>query len=169
MKAAVLTALAFLTAVPAYAAPRFPMPTAPFSAIVISAHDGDTLTVQTSDRHWYKVRLESCDSPELQVSGKWPDQPGGWQAHTALDHLILGKTVTVDPVGESYHRLVADIHVRNIDVCEEMAREGEAWVDPRYTHDARLFMAQDYAAKHHLGIWGSSDPIPPWIWRHEAH
>jgi micrococcal nuclease len=152
----------FLTS-PAQAAQRV----APFQAIVVAAHDGDTVTLVTPDHRRIKTRLAYCDSPELAMPGKWPDQSGGWEAHTAIDNLILGKTVTVQPIGESYHRMVADLHLGAMDVCEEMAREGQAMIDPRYTQTPALYMAQDEAAKARRGLWADPAPEPPWEFRAE--
>jgi micrococcal nuclease len=157
--------LSFLST-PALAAHRVILPHAPFTAIILACHDGDTCLALTPDHHRVKIRLAHCDSPEMEQPGKWPLQPGAYEAHTAIDNLILGKAVTVIPTGtESYHRTVADIHFSNFDVCEEMAREGEAMIDPRYTHDTRLFMTQDEAAKEKRGLWRDRAPICPWEWR----
>jgi micrococcal nuclease len=164
MKALAFSVILSLLSFPAHAAHRVILPQ-PYQAIVYSIHDGDTLTILHAG-HREKIRLHACDSPELAVPGKWPDQPGGYEATAALIHLIMGQTVTIIPNGtESYHRMVADIHFQNFDVCEEMLREGEAMADPRYTHDTRLFAAQDEAAKEKRGLWKDRAVICPWEWR----
>jgi micrococcal nuclease len=162
--------LAFILSVfafPAHAANR-----APFQAIVAAIHDGDTFSVITPDHRWHKIRLASCDSPEEPVPGKWSKQPYADAATSALIHFIMGQTVTVFPDGtESYHRTVAAIEFKDVDVCEAMAREGLAWIDPRHDHNRmELYAAQDDAARHHRGIWASdTEPVPPWIRRRMSH
>src|SRR4051794_35294322 len=94
----------FITVIsPANAAP-------PYQAIVLSVHDGDSLTA-LHNSHREKLRLANCDSPERAVPGKWSDQPGAWDATAALIRMVMGQTVTVHPVGESYNRIVANIHI----------------------------------------------------------
>lgn len=139
----------------------------PYQAIIISVHDGDT-ALALHDGHREKLRLASCDSPE-RATPEWPDQPASWEATAALIRLIMGQTVTVVPTGqESYHRTVAAIHVGQVDVCEEMLREGEAMIDPRYSSDPALYEVQRQAIIARRGIW-AGQPVFPWVWRRMAH
>jgi len=79
----------------------------------IEVHDGDTFL--TSKGIW--IRLSGVDCPEL---GKW----GGKKATTILSKLILGKTITYQPVGRSYHRVLANVWVHGRSVNNYMRHMG---------------------------------------------
>src|SRR4051812_6608291 len=108
-----IAALCFLSA-PANATDfckKPPFPATPFTAPVTRIHDGDTFYVTTPDHLEVKVRLHSCESPEIETS-QWPTQPGGIDARNVLQRLILRKSVLVIPTGKwSYCRPVVDVHI----------------------------------------------------------
>lgn len=72
---------------------------------VVKVIDGDTFIVNRKVDGTNKVRLANVDAPELY-------QYGGRQSANALKNLIAGKQVTLNPVGRSYDRVVADVRVR---------------------------------------------------------
>jgi endonuclease YncB( thermonuclease family) len=79
----------------------------------IEVHDGDTFLTR-SDR-W--IRLANVNCPEL---GSY----GGRKATAILTSLIEGKTITYQPVGKSYGRIVAYVWVNGRSVNNAMKRLG---------------------------------------------
>ncbi len=77
---------------------------------VISVHDGDTLTVRNEHGHAIKVRLYGIDCPEMEQRGKWGAQPFAKEAQLFVRSLTRRHPqVEVEPMGESYGRVVAII------------------------------------------------------------
>jgi len=66
--------------------------------------DGDTFVVRTNVGGSNYIRIANKDSPE-----KW--QFGYDSAKESLKRQIQGKTVTLQPVGRSYGRVVAKVRV----------------------------------------------------------
>ena len=79
----------------------------------IQVHDGDTFL--TESNVW--VRLARVYCPE---TGEY----GSKKAATILASLILGKTISYEPVGRSYHRIVANVWVHGRSVNNYMRRMG---------------------------------------------
>lgn len=63
-----------------------------FKAWVIGVHDGDIITVLTSDNPQIKVRIKGIDCPELK-------QDFGQKAKRATSALHLGKDVRIKQAG----------------------------------------------------------------------
>jgi len=66
------------------------------------ARDGDTLELYRKINGSNFVRLANVNAPELY-------QFGGKEAQRRLNSRTQGKTVTVQPVGRSYGRVVANV------------------------------------------------------------
>ena len=75
----------------------------------VEVHDGDTFL--TSGGVW--VRLAGVNCPE---NGKW----GSIVARRRLAGLILDRTIAYEPVGRSYHRIVANVWAGNRSVNRYM-------------------------------------------------
>ncbi|NQV88045.1 MAG: hypothetical protein HQ402_00625 [Parcubacteria group bacterium] len=74
--------------------------------------DGDTFRVKGGQF----IRIANIDTPEK-------GRKGSASATHALEDLIEGKTVTLNPVGKSYGRIVADkIKVGSVSVEQKMRR-----------------------------------------------
>ena len=132
-----------------------------FSAHVVAVIDGDTLVVAHDDRGNRKstVRLADIDAPEKS-------QPYGSASRVALLMLVLHKQVQVTPrVIDDYGRVVATVHVDNIDVSDAQVRRGMAWEYSRYHAKQSLKMLEDEARRARLGLWLQSNPVPPWEFR----
>ena len=84
-----------------------------YHAKCIEVHDGDTCNTR-SGRY---IRLAGVNCPELGTYG-------GQKAKTILARLIKGKTITYEPVGRSYHRIVANVWVYGRNVNNYMRRLG---------------------------------------------
>ena len=99
-----------------FASPH-PQYTEDFEAVVERVHDGDTITLNTSDRDFlFPLRLLDIDAPEMNAGGK--------EARDWLRERILGQEITVimDPnmrVGK-YGRLLGRVFFGGFDVGEEM-------------------------------------------------
>ena len=90
------------------------MPRTRFNALVSSVIDGDTF--RTRGPH-EDIRLARVYAPELGA-------PGGENAKRILSNKILNRVVTIDPVGTSYQRTVAEVWVDGENVNDFMRRQG---------------------------------------------
>ncbi len=98
--------------------------------------DGDSVTVTTEHRTTLRVRLLGIDAPEIP-HGQKPGQPYGEEARDNLDHLIGGKTVSVDAYEpDEYERVLAlvwdeQLNVNLLMVAMGYAEDGLAVPMPR--------------------------------------
>ena len=126
------------------------------SGKVVSIHDGDTITV-LSGKEQTKVRLYGIDAPEKK-------QDYGQRSKQFLASLIAGQVVEVDPKGKDrYKRTLGIIHFKGQDINAQMVLNGYAWAYVKYS---RIYVNQENTARENKrGLWQSSDPTPPWVWR----
>jgi endonuclease YncB( thermonuclease family) len=95
-----------------------------FDAVVVKVHDGDTVTLRTSDRGFdFPLRLLNIDAKELSEGG---DEARDW-----LSARLTGESVRVlidksQRVGK-YGRLLGRILHHGLDVAEEMLGLGMVW------------------------------------------
>jgi hypothetical protein len=82
-------------------------------AVCDHVEDGDTL--KTSAGEW--IRLANVCTPEK-------GRPAWETAKRTLESLVLHKSITVEPAGTSYGRVVANVRVGNIDVNQTMRNRG---------------------------------------------
>lgn len=91
---------------------------------VVGVHDGDSLTLLTSENVQIKVRLECIDAPELQ-------QPFGVASKKALSDLVFDKTVRLEETGKDrYKRTLGNIYIGETSVNPSMVEKGMAWFLP---------------------------------------
>lgn len=130
----------------------------PYPAKVVSVHDGDTITVRTSET--IKIRLDGIDAPELK-------QPFGQASKQALSGLVFGQNVTVKPRSKDrYGRTIARIEVGGRDVSLIQAETGLAWWYQRYAKtDTAISAAQNKAKAKKAGLWADPSPVAPWDFR----
>ena len=130
----------------------------PFQAVVVSVHDGDTITVRTDET--IKIRINGIDAPELK-------QPFGQASKQAMSGLVYGKTVTVKPdKKDRYGRLLARVEIGGKDTSLTMVNLGMAhWYEAYAKHDTQLQSAQSKAKGAKTGIWSDPDTIAPWVFR----
>ena len=123
---------------------------------VVSVHDGDTITV-LQNKQQIKVRLFGIDAPELK-------QPYGKKSKQFLANLIVGEVVEVEKNGKDrYKRTLGIIHYKGQDINAQMVLNGYAWAYVKYS---RIYVNQEKLARENKrGLWQSSDPTPPWVWR----
>lgn len=127
-----------------------------FPAKVIKISDGDTITV-LSGKEQTKVRLYGIDAPEKK-------QDYGQKSRQFLASLIAGQVVEVEPKGKDrYKRTLGIIHQKGQDINAQMVKNGYAWAYVKYS---KIYVDQEKTArKNKLGLWQSSNPTPPWVWR----
>lgn len=134
-----------------------PTPTALYGRVQY-VYDGDTLAIDTEQGR-IVARLWGMDAPES-------DQPGGSDATAALRRLVHRRVVAVHVVDrDQYGRIVARVHIDDVDVSREMIRMGHAWVYRQYTRDSTLYRAEREAKHYRRGLWRHPRPTPPWVWR----
>lgn len=87
-----------------------------------TVHDGDTLAVQGQS-----IRLAGVDAEELS-------EPNGPAARIELISVVQGHTLTCEPKGKSYNRVVAVCHTeQGININAEIIRHGYALDCARYS------------------------------------
>jgi endonuclease YncB( thermonuclease family) len=132
--------------------------------------DGDTVIVSSTWRNT-TIRLDSIDCPE-------DGQPWGNVATAGLIKMIGGRRIRLEKHGnDHYGRLLATIYVQDkrgsewLNVNEKMVVKGHAWVMRKYFNhlsEARketLIRLERWARMKKVGLWSTSNPIPPWKWR----
>jgi endonuclease YncB( thermonuclease family) len=126
------------------------------STRVVAVTDGDTLKVLSSHNIQTTIRLEGIDAPEK-------GQAYGQRAKQTLAALCFGKEVQVLPkTKDRYGRTVARIICQGKDMSTEMIRAGLAWHYTKYSKDPTLADEEKRAKNRRVGLWSSSNPIPPW-------
>ena len=110
---------------------------------VFKVTDGDTIKVQSN-------------------------QPHGAQAKAALAKLVNGQRVQLDVVTQDrYERVVAVVYVGDLNVNEQMVKNGHAWAYREYLKDKNYCRWEDQARQQKRGLWAlkASDWIYPSDWR----
>lgn len=132
---------------------------------IIGVTDGDSLTLLDSARQTHRIRLAGIDAPEKK-------QDFGQRAKTNLSTWAFGHSASADcRKRERYQRQICVVRVAGKDVGLAQIRSGLAWWYRQYareqTPEERLYyeQAEANAETHRLGLWSSSDPVPPWDWR----
>lgn len=134
----------------------------PITARVVGVHDGDTITVLTSDKRQVRIRFAEIDAPELS-------QPYGKKAKQLLSRMVFGKDVSITPMTiDKYRRIVARVSQGNSDINLALVQTGAAWAYRKYVTDPAFLEAEAEARNARTGLWAlQPDQImPPWEWRH---
>lgn len=120
--------------------------------------DGDTIVV-VADTGEVRVRLAQIDAPEK-------DQDFGLQSTLSLTELLRGKKVElIGDTKDRYGRLVAEVLLDGENINALQVKRGAAWVYTKYAHDQNLVGYEQTAKDDKLGLWASTDPMPPWEFR----
>ena len=91
------------------------------TGLVVSAHDGDTLTVLVGKQQ-VKVRLAENDDPELR-------QPFGNRSKQSLADLCSQQSAKVEPIArDRYGRSVGKVECAGIYASTHQVALGMAWV-----------------------------------------
>lgn len=129
--------------------------------LVVGISDGDTLTARCDGvQEQVKVRLAEIDAPEKK-------QPWGQRSKESLSEMCYMKRAELRVIAhDRYKRTVARVICDETDANREQINRGMAWVYDKYVKDVSLYDVQREAKESKLGLWGDSEPIPPWEWRH---
>lgn len=151
----------------------FALPANAWTGVVVSVHDGDTITVRRDDsEEKVRIRLHGIDAPEFPAH-TWKAQPYCKKAHTFVKAMLLNQPVAVIDMGyDKYTRTVAGIvSLPQGDVIQEsLLREGLAWVYPKYCRNCDQWIEIEAEARDaRKGLWRQNDPVPPWEWRHASN
>jgi endonuclease YncB( thermonuclease family) len=132
---------------------------------VVSIADGDTLTVLDTNKRQYKVRLAGIDAPEKK-------QPFGDRSRRNLASLLFRSQIAVEwTKRDRYGRLVGVVRVGGTDAGLQQIRAGMAWHYKTYQREqsrlerAAYADAEVQARQTRAGLWGDSNPQPPWDFR----
>jgi micrococcal nuclease len=136
------------------------LPAETIAGRVVRIADGDTLVVQTSTSA-LTIRLHGIDAPE-KAQSLGPDAKD-FTSNVAWDRIVNLKVRDTD----RYGRLVAEVLLPDgRTLNHELVRAGLAWWYSRYAPDDAMLKALEADARqHHRGLWSTSDPMPPWVWR----
>ena len=82
----------------------------------------------------------------------------------------MNKSVLVSTeYNDRYGRQLADIYILNekesIYINAKMIKSGNAWVYKKYRTNNYLINLENHAKINKKGIWESSNPVEPWIYR----
>lgn len=132
---------------------------------VTAVSDGDTVTVEDTDRVRHKIRLAGIDAPEAR-------QPYGQVARRSLSDMVEGQWVQVRyDKSDRYGRLVGKIELDGRDVNLEQLRRGLAWHYKKYQNEQSPADRQAYATAEQQaqvaqrGLWREARPQAPWDYR----
>jgi endonuclease YncB( thermonuclease family) len=99
---------------------------------VIKVYDGDTITIASKIEgpnniiYRFQVRLNGIDSPEIK-GGTDHEKQLAHNSKDALSNLIMGKIVELRNVStEKYGRVLADVYLDSLNLCEWMIEHGYA-------------------------------------------
>jgi endonuclease YncB( thermonuclease family) len=127
--------------------------------LVVSVHDGDTLTVLVGKQQ-VKVRLAEIDAPELR-------QAFGQRSRQSLAAICFHEFAKVELIArDRYGRSVGKVQCSGKDAGGHQVSSGMAWVYERYApKDSPLYWEQAEARAAKRGLWSEAEPVPPWDWR----
>lgn len=137
----------------------YPAQAEEFFGEAITVLDGDTILVTRGNNSPIKVRLADIDAPEKA-------QDYGAESKESLLKMVLHQQVKISSKAvDDYGRLVADIHVGELNVNREQVRRGMAWNFSRFRSSRELADLQREAQQAKRGLWAEKSAIEPSKWR----
>ena len=130
---------------------------------VVEVIDGRTVIVKIPTGK-VKVELQYIDVPEV-------GQPMQATMRDHLSALVLGKVVLFRPVMFSAGRSIGSLMLKDVDVSQQMLRDGAAWHVPQTIsgqtkEDFDKYAAMEAAAKQEKrGVWSVAGMKPAWEFR----
>jgi micrococcal nuclease len=122
--------------------------------------DGDTYEI-SSRGYTFRARLQGIDCPE---SG----QPFGDEAKSFAE-TFLNEEISYTSYGyDVYERQLVEIFISGRSLNQLLVRNGYAWHFIRYSSNTTLARLELEARQSNIGLWGASNPIPPWEWRNNS-
>lgn len=139
---------------PAFAAG--PVAALQLQGVVTRVTDGDTLWLRPlSGARPVKLRLQYIDAPEIC-------QAGGAAARRALETMVLGQPVRVlGSVRDDYGRRLARVLRGEVDVGEQLVREGHAWNSRFRGRRGPYATAEAQARAQRRGVFADARAEPP--------
>ena len=135
-----------------------------FTGLVVSIVDGDTLVLQVGRQH-YTLELVAIDAPERV-------QTWGEQSRTHLSRLAINQPATARcTLLERWDHQMCSVQVNGVDLGQQQLANGMAWWDRQNASTLSADASSGYAhaelmAKlRRLGLWGETNPVPPWQFR----
>jgi endonuclease YncB( thermonuclease family) len=135
---------------------------------VVAIADGDTLTMLDSSNQQHRIRLNGIDAPEKA-------QPFGERSKQNLSRLAFNRPAVADcPKRDRYGRQVCLVQVDGVDVGLAQIEAGLAWWYRKYAKEqspqdqVNYARAEEAANVARIGLWGDSQAVPPWEYRHSA-
>lgn len=136
-----------------------------FGGKVTGVLDGKTLVIQT-ENGWITVEMPFIEVPE-------PEQPLHTTVRNHLEKLVVGKYVEFKPQGFSPGKTVGHVYLGEVDIAQQMVRDGAAWhIEDELSGQNTLELAaykynQEQARKEKLGVWSIDNLKPAWQFRAE--
>lgn len=130
-------------------------------AKVMAVVDGNTLEIKDASGDVYQIVLSGIDSPELE-------QAFGAQAKAFLEKMVMKKNVKVQIEGKDRwgNRLAVVWVKEDVDLRVELLKAGLAWTAERNPIPT-LENVRIEAQEKGKGLWTSTEPTPPWIYRRQ--
>lgn len=124
--------------------------------VVTRVTDGDTLWLRPAPgARPVKLRLQHIDAPEIC-------QAGGAAARRALEAMVLGQPVRVlGSVRDDYGRRLARVLRGEVDVGEQLVREGHAWNSRFRGRRGPYAAAEAQARAQRRGVFADARAEPP--------
>ncbi len=115
---------------------------------VIKVYDGDTITIINENGEKEKIRLYGINARELQ-------EDYGTKARDYLRELILEKEIKLERLyKDRYNRTVGKIFLNDLDISQEMVKQGQAFIYHKYNHDLDIYNPlENYAKENKLGMY----------------
>ena len=137
----------------------------PIGGQVVDVIDGKTVLVAIPSGN-VKVELQYIDVPDA-----------GQELHdTIKEHLrtlLIGKSIEYRPKTIFNDHAIGQVTVRNLDMSQQMLRDGAAWHMPRESSgqdktEAAVYASLEAAAKNEkIGVWSIPGLKPAWEFRAE--
>lgn len=137
---------------------------ATLSGRVVNIADGDTLTLLVGRQH-HTIKIAAIDAPERYQ--KWGDQSRTHLSRLAFNQTAVAECSRLERSGYQ----TCKVTVNTVDLGLQQISEGMAWW---VRQDASIQPAEDQSAyesaelmakMRRLGLWGETNPVPPWEFR----
>lgn len=126
---------------------------------LVRVSDGDTVVLLDSTNTQHKIRLDGIDCPEK-------GQDYGAKATEFVREITKNRTIKVGVKGKDrYSRILGILYADDINVNEELLRNGLAWHYKSYNKSKEYAEMEVKAKKSKLNIWSMPNAIAPWDWR----
>lgn len=134
-----------------------------FTGKVVDIVDGKTFVIET-DGGRVTGTIKYVEVPE-------PEQPLSRIVREHFEKLVLGKTITFTPDGFSPVALAGKAYLGDVDLGQQLVRDGAAWHLPASRSGQDALDSQTYenyetlAKSEKRGIWSIANLTPAWEFR----